>query len=81
MDSATLKAMQAPLKDAYRNEAGKALITLRAKGSVDDAENRLQGGDRSRHRRGRAASGDRRQRHGATAPATCCWRRSSPAPA
>ena len=36
MDSATLKAMQAPLKDAYRNEAGKALITLRAKGSVDD---------------------------------------------
>jgi uncharacterized OsmC-like protein len=36
MDSATLKAMQAPLKDAYRNDAGKALITLRAKGSVDD---------------------------------------------
>jgi uncharacterized OsmC-like protein len=38
MDSATLKAMQAPLKDAYRNDAGKALITLRAKGSVDDAK-------------------------------------------
>ena len=36
MDSATLKAMQAPLKDAYRNDAAKALITLRAKGSVDD---------------------------------------------
>src|SRR3990170_4144769 len=36
MDSATLKAMQAPLKDAYRNDAGQALITLRAKGSVDD---------------------------------------------
>lgn len=36
MDSATLKAMQAPLKDAYRNDAGRALITLRAKGSVDD---------------------------------------------
>jgi uncharacterized OsmC-like protein len=36
MDSATLKAMQAPLKDAYRNDADKALITLRAKGSVDD---------------------------------------------
>ncbi|MEP9388334.1 OsmC family protein [Mesorhizobium sp. KR9-304] len=38
MDSATLKATQAPLKDAYRNDAGKALITLRAKGSVDDAK-------------------------------------------
>jgi uncharacterized OsmC-like protein len=36
MDSATLKAMQAPLKDAYRNDAGQAVITLRAKGSVDD---------------------------------------------
>ena len=36
MDSATLKAMQAPLKDPYRNDAGKALITLRAKGSVDE---------------------------------------------
>jgi uncharacterized OsmC-like protein len=36
MDSAALKAMQAPLKDAYRGDAGSALITLRAKGSVDD---------------------------------------------
>jgi len=36
MDSATLKAMQAPLKDAYRTDAAQALITLRAKGSVDD---------------------------------------------
>jgi len=36
MDSAALKAMQAPLKDAYRNDAARALITLRAKGAVDD---------------------------------------------
>jgi uncharacterized OsmC-like protein len=36
MDSTRLKAMQAPLKDAYRENAGKALITLRARGSVDD---------------------------------------------
>ena len=36
MDSAKLKAMQAPLKDAYRNDAAQALITLRAKGSVDE---------------------------------------------
>jgi uncharacterized OsmC-like protein len=35
MDSAALKAMQAPLKDAYRADAARALITLRAKGSLD----------------------------------------------
>jgi uncharacterized OsmC-like protein len=37
MDAAGLKAMQSPLKDAYREDASRALITLRAKGSVDDA--------------------------------------------
>jgi uncharacterized OsmC-like protein len=36
MDAAVLKAMQTPLKEAYREDAGKALITLRAKGSIDD---------------------------------------------
>jgi len=36
MDVADLKAMQAPLKDAYREDASRALITLRAKGSIDD---------------------------------------------
>jgi uncharacterized OsmC-like protein len=37
MDAAGLKAMQTPLKDAYREDASRALITLRAKGSIDDA--------------------------------------------
>lgn len=36
MDSAGLKALQAPLKEAYRDDAGKALITLRASGAIDD---------------------------------------------
>lgn len=36
MDATELKAMQAPLKQAYRDDASRALITLRAKGSVDD---------------------------------------------
>src|SRR5262245_14773517 len=36
MDAATLKAQQAPLKGAYREAPEKALITLRAKGSIDD---------------------------------------------
>jgi uncharacterized OsmC-like protein len=36
MDAAALKAQQAPLKNAYRETPDKALITLRAKGSIDD---------------------------------------------
>jgi uncharacterized OsmC-like protein len=36
MDAAGLKAMQLPLKEAYREDASRALITLRAKGSIDD---------------------------------------------
>ncbi|MER9350585.1 OsmC family protein [Mesorhizobium sp. M0227] len=36
MDATELKAMQASLKQAYRDDASQALITLRAKGSIDD---------------------------------------------
>ena len=36
MDATALKAMQAPLKDAYRDDAARALITLRARGTLDD---------------------------------------------
>ncbi|UCI06650.1 OsmC family protein [Mesorhizobium sp. B1-1-8] len=36
MDATALKAMQAPLKEAYREDASQALITLRARGSLDD---------------------------------------------
>ncbi|MBZ9863106.1 OsmC family protein [Mesorhizobium sp. CA12] len=36
MDSTALKAMQAPLKDAYREDAARALITLKARGTLDD---------------------------------------------
>jgi uncharacterized OsmC-like protein len=35
LDGATLKAMQAPLKDKYRQDAESAVITLRAKGELD----------------------------------------------
>ena len=37
MDSAALRAMQAPLKDRYRNAPKTAVITLKAKGTLDDA--------------------------------------------
>src|SRR5947207_6567096 len=36
MHPTALKAMQAPLKEAYREDAAKALITLRARGRLDD---------------------------------------------
>ncbi|TIP61697.1 MAG: OsmC family protein, partial [Mesorhizobium sp.] len=36
MDATALKAMQAPLKEAYRDDAAKALVTLRARGTLDD---------------------------------------------
>src|SRR6185369_11246553 len=36
MDANELKALQAPLKDNYRNDPTQALITLRAKGTLDD---------------------------------------------
>jgi uncharacterized OsmC-like protein len=36
MDAESLKKMQAPLKDAYRAEPSRAVITLRARGSIDD---------------------------------------------
>jgi uncharacterized OsmC-like protein len=36
MDAAELKAMQSSLKDAYREDAARAVITLRARGALDD---------------------------------------------
>jgi uncharacterized OsmC-like protein len=38
MDAATLRAMQAPLKDSYRNAPDGAVITLKAQGEVDDVK-------------------------------------------
>src|SRR4051812_41398705 len=37
MDAAELRAMQAPIKDRYRNTPEAAFITLRAKGSIDES--------------------------------------------
>src|ERR1044071_1972686 len=36
MDAAELRAMQAPIKDRYKSEPSAAMITLKAKGSLDD---------------------------------------------
>src|SRR3954452_19130037 len=36
MDANELRAMQAPIKERYKSDAGAAMITLRAKGTIDD---------------------------------------------
>src|SRR5262245_23314040 len=38
MDAAGLRALQAPIKERYKNDPAAALITLRARGSLDDAK-------------------------------------------
>ncbi len=37
MNGTELRAMQAPIKERYKNDPNAAFITLRAKGSIDDA--------------------------------------------
>lgn len=36
LDAETLKALQAPLKQKYRDDPGSAVVTLRARGTLDD---------------------------------------------
>ncbi len=36
MDAAELRATQAPFKEKYKNDPKAALITLKAKGSIDN---------------------------------------------
>src|SRR5262245_26439508 len=35
-DAAELRAMQAPIKERYKSDPSAAVITLKAKGSIDD---------------------------------------------
>ncbi|MBC5824418.1 MAG: OsmC family protein [Candidatus Eremiobacteraeota bacterium] len=39
MQASTLRSLQAPLKERYRNTPDDALLTLRARGRLDDPEN------------------------------------------
>lgn len=38
IDAAALRALQAPIKDSYRNSPDAAVITLRARGEIDDTK-------------------------------------------
>ena len=37
MDAAALRALQGPIKERYKSDAGSAFITLKARGTLDDA--------------------------------------------
>ena len=47
MDGESLRALQAPLKEQYREAPDSAVITLTAEGDIDDCGHRLQGADRA----------------------------------
>ena len=80
MDAAGLRAMQAPIKERYKNDPKAGLITLKAKGRSTTATSRA----RSRpDARSRLRACIRRPAAAAwnCVPATCCWRRWLLAPA
>ena len=80
MDAAELRAMQAPIKERYKSDPSAAVITLKAKGSIDNE------GIACKVETGRALAVAGLHPPPAApawscAPATCCWKRWSPAPA
>jgi hypothetical protein len=78
MDATALRAMQAPLKERYKGDPGAAIVTLKAKGTLADANIacKVETG------RALAVAGLHPATPGSNCvPATCCWRRWSPAPA
>ena len=80
MDAAELRATQAPIKDRYKSDPKSAMITLKAKGSIENE------GIACKVETGRALAVAGLHPAPAApglncAPATCCWKRWSPAPA
>lgn len=61
MDAAALNALQAPLKDKYREAPEAAVVTLKAEGRI--GEGGLPRRDRQGAPGGGAAPGHRRSRH------------------
>ena len=80
MDAAELRATQAPIKDRYKSDPKSAMITLKAKGSIENE------GIACKVETGRALAVAGCIPPPAApalncAPATCCWKRWWPAPA
>ena len=62
MDGESLRALQAPLKEQYRDAPDSAVITLTAEGDIDDAGIACKVADRACARDRGPAPGNRRQR-------------------
>ena len=77
MDRDALRALQAPLKESYKEDPDKALITLKADGTLGEGVTCSVDTGRAIAEAGLhpATGGDGTLR----ARATCCSRRSSPA--
>ncbi len=60
MDAAELRATQAPIKERYKSDPKSAMITLKAKGSIDNEGIACKGRNRPRFGGCRPASGHRR---------------------
>ena len=71
MDAAQHRATQAPIKERYKSDPAAAMIKLTARGSIESE------GIACKVETGRALAVTAASR----VPATCCWRRWSPAPA
>ena len=80
MNADELRALQAPLKQNYRDNPDAAVITLRARGEATDGLSPARSRPAARSSR-RACTPPPAATARWPAPATCCSKRSSPAPA
>ena len=78
MDANALRALQAPLKERYKQDPDAAVVTLKAQGTIDDARVacKVETGRALSIAGLHPATGGTGSR---SARATCCWRRWWPA--
>jgi len=80
MDANGLRALQAPIKERYKNDPKAAYITLKARGHLDDGKIACKV-ETGRALAVPACIRQQAARDSTFARATCCWRRWSPVPA
>ena len=74
MDANALRALQAPLKERYKQDPDAAVVTLKAQGAIDDARVACKV-ETGRALATRGCTRRRAARAPRCARATCCWRR------
>lgn len=80
MDANGLRALQASIKERYKTDPKAAFITLKAKGSLDEANIACKVETDARSP-SRACTRPQAAPAWNFAPAICCWKRWSPVPA